>query len=148
MVSNVIVVIGSGGMGLPIARRLGVGRQVLLGDYAAANLSTAEKVLTGEGYSITTLQVDISDFTSVDKLAQKAAAMGTIEAIVHTAGVGPSVGSARRVYEIDLVPCRGTWDESRLHLQYGWLSLPTVGARTGKTSRYGLMGSTIEPPGS
>ncbi|CAG9993008.1 unnamed protein product [Clonostachys byssicola] len=103
MISSVIVVIGSGGMGLPIARRLGLGRQVLLGDYSAANLSTAEKVLTGEGYSVTTLQVDISDFDSVDKLAKKAAAVGSIEAIVHTAGVGPSVGSARRVYEIDLV---------------------------------------------
>lgn len=101
--TNVLVVIGSGGMGLPVARRLGIGKQVLLADFSADNLATAEKTLTNEGYSVDTALVDIAKYDSVVHLAQKAAEIGLVETIVHTAGVGPSVGSARRVYEVDLV---------------------------------------------
>ncbi|KAF9878003.1 short-chain dehydrogenase reductase sdr [Colletotrichum karsti] len=101
--TNVLVVIGSGGMGLPIARRLGVGRQVLLADFSADNLSTAEKALLDEGYSVHTAHLDVANFTSVSELAQKAATLGNVETIIHAAGVGPSAGSARRVYEIDLL---------------------------------------------
>lgn len=101
--TNVLVVIGSGGMGLPVARRLGIGKQVLLADFSADNLATAEKTLTNEGYSVHTALVDIAKYDSVVHLAQKAAEIGLVETIVHTAGVGPSVGSARRVYEVDLV---------------------------------------------
>lgn len=101
--TNVLVVIGSGGMGLPVARRLGIGKQVLLADFSADNLATAEKMLTNEGYSVHTALVDIANYDSVVHLAHKAAEIGLVETIVHTAGVGPSVGSARRVYEVDLV---------------------------------------------
>lgn len=103
LTNNVLVVIGTGGMGLPVARRLGVGKQVLLADFSADNLALAEKTLTNEGYSVHTALVDIANYASVVELAQKAAKIGLVETIVHTAGVGPSVGSARRVYEVDLV---------------------------------------------
>lgn len=101
--TNVLVVIGSGGMGLPVARRLGIGKQVLLADYSTDNLATAERALTNDGYSVHTAVVDIAKYESVVQLAEKAAAIGFVETIVHTAGVGPSVGSVRRVYEIDLL---------------------------------------------
>lgn len=103
LTTNVLVVIGSGGMGIPIARQLGIGKQVLLADFSSDNLSTAERDLADEGYSVHTALVDIANYTSVVHLAQKAAEIGFVETIVHTAGVGPSVGSARLVYEIDLL---------------------------------------------
>lgn len=103
LTTNVLVVIGSGGMGLPVARRLGVGKQVLLADFSTDNLTTAESTLTNEGYSVHTALVDIARYDSVVRLTQKAAEIGFVETIVHTAGVGPSVGSVRRVYEIDLL---------------------------------------------
>lgn len=101
--TNVLVIVGSGGMGIPIARRLGVGKQILIADFSKVNLDTAEAALTNEGYSVHTALVDISGYASVRDLAQKAAEIGFVETIVHTAGVGPSIGSARRVYEIDLL---------------------------------------------
>lgn len=103
LTTNVLVVIGSGGMGMPVARRLGTGKQVLLADFSLDNLAAAERALTNDGYSIQTALVDISKYDSVVHLAQKAAEIGPVETIIHTAGVGPSVGSARRVYEIDLL---------------------------------------------
>ncbi|KAK2755457.1 short-chain dehydrogenase reductase sdr [Colletotrichum kahawae] len=100
--SNVLVVIGSGGMGIPVARRLGVGKRILLADFSTDNLTIAQTTLTNEGYSTQTALLDVANFASVTELAQQAAKMGSIETIVHTAGVGPSAGSARRVYEINL----------------------------------------------
>lgn len=99
--SSVIVVIGCGGMGLPVARSLGVNKRVLLADFAATSLSSAESTLTGEGYDIETVQVDVSAFDSVSKLATTAASLGHIEAVVHTAGATPTGNTARRIYEIN-----------------------------------------------
>jgi NAD(P)-dependent dehydrogenase (short-subunit alcohol dehydrogenase family) len=101
--SSVVVVIGCGDMGIPVACRLGVGRHLVLADFSDAILSTAEATLTDEGYLIHTHKVDISDFVSVNKLAEAASAVGAIDCIVVTAGISPSAGSVRRVYEVNLV---------------------------------------------
>ncbi|TEA10396.1 3-alpha-hydroxysteroid dehydrogenase/carbonyl reductase [Colletotrichum sidae] len=101
--ANVLVVIGIGGLGLHLARRLGVGRQILLADMSSDNLSAAEKILADEGYSVQVVRVDVTSFDSVTEVAQRAASMGRVETIVHTASAGPSASSARRVYELDLL---------------------------------------------
>ncbi|KAI8307372.1 3-alpha-hydroxysteroid dehydrogenase/carbonyl reductase [Colletotrichum sp. SAR11_59] len=101
--SNVVVVIGCGGKGLPCARRLGIGRQVLLADVSADRLSIAATALVDEGYFIHTALVDISSFDSVNELAQKAFVIGPVETIILAAGVGPAADCARTVYEIDLL---------------------------------------------
>ncbi|KAI8713880.1 hypothetical protein NCS52_01233900 [Fusarium sp. LHS14.1] len=59
--------------------------------------------LSGDGYAIDVSVVDVSDHDSVMRFAQAAAEAGTIEAVVNTAGLSPSAGSARRIYEVDLV---------------------------------------------
>ena len=46
---KVLVVIGTGGMGLPIAGLLASGRNLLLADYSDANLSAASATLRSEG---------------------------------------------------------------------------------------------------
>lgn len=116
---NIIVVLGCGGMGLPVARRLGVGRRLFIADFSDANLAVAQSTLEGEGYTINSVQVDVSDFTSVSEFAQKAAAAGSIEAIVHTAGLSPSAGSARRVYEVDLLGTANVIDAFLPVAQFG-----------------------------
>ncbi|KAJ1566918.1 hypothetical protein HK405_007907 [Cladochytrium tenue] len=98
--THVVVIIGCGDMGLPIARKLGVGREILLADFSDATLSAAHTALGDEGYSVATHKVDVSDFASVAALAQAAATAGTLEAIVHTAGLSPTF-PARRVHEVN-----------------------------------------------
>ena len=100
---NVLVVIGTGGMGLAIARRLGGGRRVLLADFSPASLDTAVTTLTNEGHDVLGHTVDVSDRGSVEKLAADAAAAGRIDAIVHTAGVSPVMADAQQIYRVDLL---------------------------------------------
>ncbi|KAF5587216.1 short-chain dehydrogenase reductase sdr [Fusarium pseudocircinatum] len=103
MSPTIVVIIGCGGMGLDIARRLGTGRRLFLADFSQTVLGSATNVLKQDGYSVDGALVDVSDYASVTALALAAAEAGTIGAVIHTAGLSPNGGSARRIYEVDLV---------------------------------------------
>lgn len=103
MSSNVVAVIGCGGMGLGIARRLGVGRQLWLADFSETLLATAQSSLSDDGYSVTTTLMDVSDYASVSKFAEAAAAAGTLETVVLTAGVSPTANSAHLIMKVNLL---------------------------------------------
>ncbi|GLB04748.1 hypothetical protein AtubIFM57258_010767 [Aspergillus tubingensis] len=103
MTTKTIVLIGCGGMGLAIARRLGAGRRLCIADISNEVLSAAQDTLTDDGYMVETFQVDVSDYASVSGFAQAAASQGPIEAVIHTAGLSPSAGSAQKILEVDLL---------------------------------------------
>ncbi|WP_330251339.1 SDR family oxidoreductase [Nocardia sp. NBC_00565] len=100
---SAVVVIGVGAMGLAIARRLGSGRRLLLADYSEVSLEAAAAACRGEGHTVESHTVDISDRGSVVKLAAAAADLGHLDAVVHTAGVSPTMATARQIYEVDLL---------------------------------------------
>lgn len=100
---NVLVVIGTGGMGLAVARRLAAGRRVLLADWSAPGLEATVGTLRGEGHEVEGHTVDVSQRDSVENLAVAAGAAGRVDAVVHTAGVSPVMATARQIYEVDLL---------------------------------------------
>ncbi|KAK4144442.1 uncharacterized protein C8A04DRAFT_27901 [Dichotomopilus funicola] len=101
--ARILCVIGSGGMGLAVARRLGSGRTIFLADYSQANLDAATKALQDEGHTVEPHFVDVADFDAVQTFARAAAAAGHNETVVHTAGLSPSMAPAKRVFEVDLL---------------------------------------------
>lgn len=58
--TNVLVVIGAGQIGQAIARRLGIGKHVLLADMRPDNANAATEVLGNAGYEVSTATVDSS----------------------------------------------------------------------------------------
>ena len=100
---SVVVVIGTGGMGLAVARRLASGRQLLLADYSEASLDATAAALRGEGHAAGVLAVDVADRASVEKLAVAAGEAGRVDAVIHTAGVSPVTATARQIYQVDLL---------------------------------------------
>jgi NAD(P)-dependent dehydrogenase (short-subunit alcohol dehydrogenase family) len=100
---SVVIVIGTGGMGLAVARRLASGRRLLLADYSEASLDSATTVLRGEGHAADAHAVDVADRPSVEKLAAAAGEAGRIDAVIHTAGVSPVTATARQIYQVDLL---------------------------------------------
>lgn len=52
---------------------------------------------------IETMQLDVADYESVRRFAHAAASHGPIEAIIHTAGLSPSAGSAQRILELNVL---------------------------------------------
>ena len=57
---NVIVVIGPGQIGQAIARRVGVGKHVLLADMRQDNANAAAEILGNAGYEVSVATVDAS----------------------------------------------------------------------------------------
>jgi NAD(P)-dependent dehydrogenase (short-subunit alcohol dehydrogenase family) len=100
---EVVVVTGTGGMGIAIARRLGSGRHLVLAEYAKESLDAAAQVLASEGHWVHRVPLDISDAAAVKDLAAQAAGLGRIRAVVHTAGVSPVQASPARIVAVDVI---------------------------------------------
>lgn len=49
------------------------------------------------------LPVDVSDASSVQELAEQVRGTGTLLGLVHAAGISPTMGDARRIFEVNLV---------------------------------------------
>lgn len=109
--SDVTVVIGVGGMGEAIARRIGSGATVLLADFHQALLERVAKGMSGDGFAVETAVVDVSDRGSVRGLARAAAALGPVARIVHTAGLSPVQASKEAVLRVDLAGVAYSVDE-------------------------------------
>lgn len=94
---------GGGGMGRACARLMGGGRRVVLGDALPQGLEAALQELREAGIEAHGRECDVTDPESVAEFAQLASRAGPLDALVHTAGLSSSMGSAQRILEVDLV---------------------------------------------
>jgi NAD(P)-dependent dehydrogenase (short-subunit alcohol dehydrogenase family) len=101
--SEVVVVTGIGGMGVACARRVGMGRRLVIADFNEEKLAAEAEVFAADGFDVTAHAVDVSDRASVGELAAKAGSLGTLRTLVHTAGLSPTQASAERVLEVDML---------------------------------------------
>jgi NAD(P)-dependent dehydrogenase (short-subunit alcohol dehydrogenase family) len=108
---EVLIIIGSGGMGLSIARRIGAGRAIVLADISKACLDTAADALGSDGHQVLTREVDVTSRSSVAALAEAAEESGRLTAVVHTAGLSPQQASAQAVLAVDLLGVALVLDE-------------------------------------
>ena len=100
--TEVVVVVGPGQIGQAIARRVGIGKHVLLADLHAQNAAAAAKVLSDAGYEVSTATVDVSSRENVEALVGQATELGEVTRFVHAAGVSPSQASPETVLKVDL----------------------------------------------
>ncbi|WP_405862443.1 hypothetical protein OG407_28910 [Streptomyces sp. NBC_01515] len=97
MGGHVLVVIGAGGVGEAVARRLGRGRTVLFADIGEQTLKRAGTVLTGEDLTVVTRVVDVTSADSVREPAGAAREAGEVTRVVHTAGLSPVQASVEAI---------------------------------------------------
>jgi NAD(P)-dependent dehydrogenase (short-subunit alcohol dehydrogenase family) len=98
-----VVTGGSGGMGRACARLLAKHGPVIIADLKAGDVEAAAAALRAGGAEVTAAVCDVSSAASVAALAQKAAAAGPVQALVHTAGLSPTMADWRRIMEVNLV---------------------------------------------
>src|SRR3954449_5462627 len=101
--NDVLVIPGAGGIGQAIARRQGPGKHILFADISEDNQAAAASALEDLGHRVSTQRVDVSSHESVHALAEKAAELGTVTQVVHTAGVSPVQAPAATVLAVDLL---------------------------------------------
>ncbi len=111
MDNKVLAIIGTGGMGAAIAHRCGFGKKIILGDFNASLMESLAESLRGNGHIVQTSKVNVSDRKSVHAFAEKAADAGSVEHVVHTAGVSPVQAPPRAILEVDLLGTALVLDE-------------------------------------
>lgn len=103
MSGPVLVVVGVGGMGLAIARRLGAGSTVVLADADEATLAAVAGSLEADGHRVVAHPVDVAAADQVAGLAQVAGDLGAPLRLAHTAGLSPAQASAEAILRVDLL---------------------------------------------
>jgi len=94
------VVIGAGsGMGRAVAALFAEEDRLVLADRDAAAVSQLAEVLTARGAQVETVTCDVTDAAAVRRLAE---VTGEFRALVHTAGLSPTMAPGRRIYEVNL----------------------------------------------
>ena len=85
---------GAGGMGLATAKIVGRDDIVVLCDVRQDRLDAAAAALNDLGITPTVVNCDVTDRDAVVRLFETATGLGTVAAVIHTAGVSPSMGDA------------------------------------------------------
>jgi hypothetical protein len=82
---------------LEIARRVGVGKKVLLADMRPENAKAAAEVMDNVGYDVSVATVDVSSREAVHALVEQATSLFDVTGLIHAAGVSPSQASPANV---------------------------------------------------
>ncbi len=99
---NVMILTGAGQIGMAIARRMGYGMKIVIGDKKPENAAAIAKILNAAGFDATAREMDLSDRTSIQALIAEAQNYGPITMLVNAAGVSPSQAPIEAILKVDL----------------------------------------------
>lgn len=102
MKKEVMILTGAGQIGIAIARRMGYGKKIIIGDKKAENAQVAAKILNEAGFDTVWLEMNLSSRSSIQSLIIKAQQYGDITMLINAAGVSPSQASIEAILKVDL----------------------------------------------
>lgn len=102
MRKDVILWAGAGQIGMAIARRIGAGKKIVVGDKKPENAEAAAKIMNEAGFDVVPVQMDLSDKTSILDFIRTGQTYGEISMLINAAGVSPSQASVETILKVDL----------------------------------------------
>lgn len=102
MSKDVMIVVGAGQISMAIARRIGYGKKIILGDKNIENASNIAKIMNDAGFDVETLEMDLSSRESILHMIQIAQNYGDITTLINGAGVSPSQAPIESILKVDL----------------------------------------------
>lgn len=99
---NVMIVTGAGQIGMAIARRVGYGMKIIMGDKNPENAQAIAKTMNDAGFDVTPMEMDLSSRESILELISEAQKYGEISMLVNAAGVSPSQAPIEAILKVDL----------------------------------------------
>jgi NAD(P)-dependent dehydrogenase (short-subunit alcohol dehydrogenase family) len=117
---RIAVITGGGGdMGVACARRLGADHRIILAEVNEKRLGETVAAFREDGVDAIGHPLDITNAASVFELAKHAAAEGELGALVHTAGLSPTMGDAARIWDVNLLGSAHLMEAFRPHVRQG-----------------------------
>ena len=102
MNKDVMLVTGAGQISMAIARRIGHGKKIVMGDKKIENAKAIAEIMNGAGFDVTPVEMDLSTRESIKNIIAKAQEYGEIKMMVNGAGVSPSQAPIEAILKVDL----------------------------------------------
>lgn len=102
MKQDVMVLTGAGQIGMAIARRMGYGKKIIVGDKKMENAEEIARIMSNAGFDVVPLEMDLSSRDSILNLIGEARKYGEISMLINAAGVSPSQASIETILKVDL----------------------------------------------
>ena len=102
MAKDVMLVTGAGQISMALARRVGFGKKIVLGDKNPKNCETVAKIMNDAGYDVEPFVMDLSSRESILAMIKKGQEFGEIKYLINGAGVSPSQAPIEAILKVDL----------------------------------------------
>ena len=99
---NVMLLTGAGQIGMAIARRMGAGMKIVVGDKKIENAQTIAKIMNEAGFDVVPMEMDLSSRDSIMALIAEGQKYGEIKMLINAAGVSPSQAPIEAILKVDL----------------------------------------------
>lgn len=99
---DVMILTGAGQIGMAIARRMGHGMKIVIGDKKLENANAIAKIMNEAGFDCEAMEMDLSSRESIKAIITKAQEYGDIKMLVNAAGVSPSQAPIEAILKVDL----------------------------------------------
>lgn len=128
---DVILWTGAGQIGMAIARRIGYGKKIVVGDKNIDNAKKISQIMTDAGFDIESVECDISSRESILNLIKKGQEYGEISNLINAAGVSPSQASIETILKVDLYGTAVLLEEVGKVIKKGGTGV-TISSQSGK----------------
>ena len=99
---NVMLLTGAGQIGMAIARRVGYGMKIAIGDKRRENAEAIADTMNKAGVTAIAVEMDLSSRAAILAVIDTAQQYGEISMLVNAAGVSPSQASIETILKVDL----------------------------------------------
>lgn len=99
---DVMLVTGAGQLSMAIARRMGYGKKIVMGDRNPENAEAAAEIMNNAGFDVEPVEMDLSSRQSIQQLIARGKEYGEIAMLVNGAGVSPSQAPVEAILQVDL----------------------------------------------
>lgn len=102
MQKQVVLLTGAGQIGMAIARRIGYGKKIIIGDKKIENANAIAKIMNEAGFDAVPIETDISSRASILNFIAEGQKYGDITMLINAAGVSPSQAPIEAILKVDL----------------------------------------------
>ena len=99
---NVMLLTGAGQIGMAIARRMGAGMKIVVGDKKIENAQAVARTINEAGFDAVPMEMDLSSRGSIKALIREGQKYGEIRMLVNATGVSPSQAPIEAILKVDL----------------------------------------------